>query len=451
MAKRDAAPPGPTGLFASFQLVPKLRANLLGYFEDLAKQYGDVVSYSLAGMRILQLNHPDPAIEVLSTKNAAFQKPANLKKVLGQWNGNGLVVNEGPSWVRQRRLVNPAFKPQEVARHAEAIVRRTDRMIDGWTSGQEVDVSQDLARLTLGVVAEALFGAEVDHLTDAFIARVADLNEVGTRELSSPFVLPMWAPTPGKAKIRRATAFLRSTVDEIIAQRKSSKVERHDLLAALLSVKDEEGDGASMSDTQARDEAVNLLLGGNETTATGLVWTAHLLSEYPQIQDEARDEVQVVLGERAPGPSDVPSLRLAERSFKEAMRLYPPAYVVPREAKEDVEIGGFALAKGTLVQIVPYLIQRDARWFDEPLAFRPRRFEREDSFHRGAYLPFGAGPRACIGRGFALMEGALVTARLLQRVRLVRPPSAPPVEMEAQVSLHPKGGLRLRVEKLGSG
>lgn len=448
MANRAATPAGPTGLLTSFQLVRKLRADLLGYLEDLGRQYGDVVSYSLAGMSILQLNHPDPAIEVLSTKNASFQKPAQLKKVLSQWNGNGLVVNEGPGWVRQRRLVNPAFKPQEVARHAEAIVRRTDRMIDGWASGQEVDVAQDLARLTLGVVAEALFGADVEHLTDAFIARVADLNEVGTKEMAAPFVLPMWAPTPGKAKIRRATAFLRGTVDEIIAQRRKSASERHDLLSALLSVKDEEGDGASMSDTQARDEAVNLLLGGNETTATGLTWTAHLLAEHPEIQEEARREAQEALGGAAPGAPDVPRLRLAERSFKEALRLYPPAYILPREAKEDVEIGGAPVAKGTLVQIVPYLIQRDARWFEEPLAFRPQRFEREESFHRGAYLPFGAGPRACIGRGFALLEGALVTSRLLQRVRLTRPPGAAPVEMEAQVSLHPKGGLRLVVERL---
>jgi cytochrome P450 len=448
MAEQKASPPGPTGLLSSFQLIRRLRADLLGYLEDLGREYGDVVAYSLAGTSIVQLNHPDPAFEVLSTKNGSFQKPAQLKKVLSQWNGNGLVVNEGPGWVRQRRLVNPAFKPHEVARHAEAIVRRADRMIDGWASGQEIDVAQDLARLTLGVVAEALFGADVEHLTDTFIARVADLNEVATGEMTSPFVLPIWAPTPGKAKIRRATAFLRGTVDEIIAQRRKASDERHDLLAALLSVKDEEGDGTSMSDTQARDEAVNLLLGGNETTATGLTWTLHLLSEHPEIQEEARNEVQAALGGRAPGAQDVPGLRLAERSFKEALRLYPPAYILPREAKEEVQIGGFSIHPGTLVQIVPYIIQRDARWFEEPLAFRPRRFEREESFHRGAYLPFGAGPRACIGRSFALLEGTLVTSRLLQRVRLTRPPSAPAVEMEAQVSLHPKGGLRLVVERI---
>jgi cytochrome P450 len=448
MVERKAPLPGPAGIFSTLKLVPRMQADLLRYFEELASQYGDLVSYSLAGTSVLQVNHPDTAIEVLSTKNGSFQKPGQLKKVLGQWNGNGLVVNEGPSWVRQRRLVNPAFKPQELSRHAEAIVRRADRMIDGWAPGKEVDVANDLARLTLGVVAEALFGADVEHLTDEFIARVADLNEAGTAELKLPFVLPMWAPTPNKAKIRRATAFLRGTVDEIIAQRKKSGADKRDLLAMLLSVKDEEGDGATMGDTQARDEAVNLLLGGNETTATALTWTAHLLSQHLDMQDEARKEVVSALGEAKPTAADVPKLRLAEWAFKEAMRLYPPAYIVPREAKEEVEIAGHTLKKGTLIQVVPYVIQRDARWFEEPLAFKPRRFEKEEAFHRGAYLPFGAGPRACIGRGFALIEGALAVARILQRVRLSPVPSAPPVQEEAQVSLHPKGGLRLVVDRV---
>lgn len=448
MATAHSVPPGPTGLFPTLRLIPRIQKDLLSYLEGMAKEYGDLVSYTLPGVPILQINHPDAAFEVLSLRNASFQKPKLLAKVLGQWNGNGLVVNEGPSWVRQRRLVNPAFKTQELARHAEAIVRRTDKMIDRWVSGREVDVARDLAELTLGVVAEALFGADVEHLTDAFIAHVADLNEAGAAEVKSPFFIPMWAPTPRKAKIRRATGFLRGTVEEIIAQRRRSGTDRHDLLSMLLSAKDEEGAGDSMSDTQARDECINLLLAGNETTATALSWTLHLLSQHLDSQDEARGEVQAALGGAAPTTADVPKLRLAGWAFKEAMRLYPPAYILAREAKESVDVAGYRIKQGTTVQVFCYFIQRDSRWFDDPLSFRPRRFEKEEAFHRGAYLPFGAGPRACIGRGFALLEGTLAVGRLLQRVRFTPPPGAPPVRAEGQVSLHPQGGLRLVPERL---
>lgn len=443
----EKRPPGPRGTVNTFQWLSRMRQDLLGYFEALYEQYGDAVSFRIGNTSVYQFNHPDTAIEVLATKNHAFCKPVLMKKVLGQWNGNGLVVNEGESWVRQRRLVNPAFKPQQIAGHIQAVVRRADAMIDAWTMGKESDVARDLGRLTLSTTAEALFGAEVEHLTDAFLDHVADLNEAGLKELSLPFFVPTWAPTPTKAKVRRATAFLQSTVDAIIAQRRRESAQRNDLLGLLLSVKDEEGDGGSMTDTQARDESINLLLGGNETTATALSWTFYLLSQSPAVQEDLRQELDAVLQGQAPDADKLPKLKLAEMAFKEAMRLYPPAYVVPRQAAEDVEIGGYRIPKNALVQVVSYVIQRDARWFDDPLAFNPRRFEQESSFRRGAYLPFGAGPRACIGRGFALMEGAAVISRVLSRVRLCPPASGEKAEMEAQVSLHPKGGLPLLIEK----
>lgn len=447
MSNERRLPPGPSGLFHTLPLLPKMRDNLLTFFDGLRAEHGDAVYYSLGGTHVYQFNHPDMATEVLATKHHAFLKPKLLKQVLGQWNGNGLVVNEGESWVKQRRLVNPAFKPQRIAEHIGTVVERVDKMIDGWTQGSEYDVARDLGRLTLGFTAEALFGAEVEHLTDAFLDHVAILNEAATRELSMPFFLPEWSPTPNKAKIRRVTAFLRNTVDNIIAERRKNKAERNDLLALLLSVRDEEGDGSSMSDVQARDESINLLLGGNETTATGLTWTLHLLAQHPEIQEEIRSEADHILGGKAPSTDTLSQLKLSEMAFKESMRLYPPAYVLPRQAIEDVDIGGYFVSKNALVQVFSYGIQRDARWFEEPLSFRPRRFEQEQSFQRGSYIPFGAGPRACIGRGFALMEGAVVISRLLSRVKFLPSRTAPPVEMEVQVSLHPKGGLPLLVEK----
>jgi cytochrome P450 len=423
-----------------------MRENLVDHFKAMASAYGDIVHYSIAGVPIYQVSHPDHAVEILSTKNSSFPKPALMRKVLSQWNGNGLVVNEGESWIRQRRLVNPAFKPQKVQTYAKSVVRRANSMVDDWLKRRHVDASRDLARLTLGVVTEALFGADVEHRMDEFIEQVAILNDEGFREMASPVMLPSWAPTSGKRRIRAATAFLRGTVDEIIAARRRSGEDRGDLLSTLLLVKDEEGDGGQMSDRQARDEAVNLLLGGNETTATALTWAVHLLSRHPDVQDEARKEALEAAGDGELDEGCLPRLKRAEMAFKEAMRLFPPVYVIPREAKEDIVVGDYAIKKGGLVQIAVAVIQRDPRWFEDPARFHPARFEAEESIRRGAYLPFGAGPRACIGRSFAMMEGTLALASVLRRCSFRPADPRKEVQTEAQVSLHPKGGLDIVVE-----
>jgi cytochrome P450 len=442
-------PPGPTGLLEGIRLLRAMREDLPEHMARLAREHGDAVHYSIANVPVYQFSHPDTAIEILSTKHHAFQKPTLMRKVLGQWNGSGLAVNEGESWVKQRRLVNPAFKPQRVQKHAGEIVRRTNAMLDAWRGRPEVDAAQDLARLTLGVVAEALFGSEVEHRIDAFIDHVAALNDDGFRELSSPIVLPMWAPTRAKRRIRAATEFLQGTADELIAERRRSGEDRGDLLSIMLLAKDDEGDGRQMNDRQARDEAVNLLLGGNETTATGLTWAVYLLAKHPDAQAEARKEILEALGRDPPTAESLPKLKLTEMIFKEALRLYPPAYILPRETREEVVIGGYRLKRGATVHVATFVIQRDARWFPDPLQFQPRRFEAEDAIRRGAYLPFGAGPRACIGRGFAMMEATLALACLLKRFRLGLPDPLKEAEMEAQVSLHPKGGLRVTLEEIG--
>lgn len=350
-----------------------MRTDLLGHLVDLQRTYGDVVSYRIGPIRVFQFSHPEQNVEVLATQSRSFRKPANLKKVLGQWNGNGLVLSEGDFWVRQRRLVNPAFKPQRVAGYVGMIAARAGRMLDGWAGRTEVDVSTDLARLTLGVVAESLFGADVERHTERFIEAVAVLNEIAIREVSSPFVLPMWAPTPQKRRLRRAVEAIRGVVRGFVAERRKTGDDRGDLLSMLLLAVDEEGDGGRMTDVQAVDEAVNLMLGGNETTATALTWSAYLLAKNPAVQDDLRREVDEALGEGAPTAEAVPRLKRVEMAFKEAMRLYPPVYIVAREAAEEVTIAGHVLPRGSVVHVVPYVTQRDARWFGRGPAEASRR------------------------------------------------------------------------------
>lgn len=431
---------GPSGGFYGLGNVLAMQRDLLGFYCEAARVHGDACTYRVGPLQMVQLAHPDHHVQVLVEKSKSFRKPSRLRRVLGQWNGNGLAVNEGESWVRQRRLSAPAFKPQRLARYVEVVNRRSDAMLASWNAGDRVDVARDLQRVTLGVVAESLFGSNVERHTERFAREVATLNVDGLAELTSPVVLPLWSPTPRKTRIRRATEYLQRVASEMIAEHRSSPADHGDLLSALLHARDEEGDGTSMSDRQARDEAINLMLGGAETTATAIVWTLHLLSTHLDIQRRAREDVADVLGDRPPAWDDVPKLRRVEHAVLEAMRLYPPAYLLPREAIEDVEISGHTIPRDAQVTLLVYVTQRDTRWFDAPTEFRPERFENEASFERGAYLPFGLGPRACIGRTFAMTEAVCVLARILSRFELR---ATGPVEPEAQVSLHPKGGLVL--------
>jgi cytochrome P450 len=261
--------------------------------------------------------------------------------------------------------------------------------------------------------------------------------------MSSPLVLPLWAPTPAKRRLRAAVAVLDGLVRGFIAERRRTNEDRGDLLSRMLLTDDEGGTGR-LDDEQARDESVNLLLGGNETTATALTWALHLLSRHPAVLAAMRDETARVTGGAPLASAQLAELTLAENVFKEAMRLYPPAYVLPRQALEDTTVAGFDVPRGANVHVALYVTQHDARWFPDPEAFRPERFADEASLPRGAYLAFGAGPRACIGRGFAMMEGVASLASIARRVNLLAVQEK--VDLEAQVSLHPRGGLRLGVE-----
>jgi cytochrome P450 len=432
-------------------LLPRLQRDLLGHCIDLAARFGDSVSYRLGPQLVFQFTHPDQVHEVLAEKNELFTKPKRMKEVLGRWDGNGLVLNEGASWIRQRRLVQPSFRPQRLASYVEFMLRRTGLMLERWPERGELDVSEEISTLTLGIVMESLFGADAERFAERFTKEVAVLNETAIAEMSAAVVLPDWLPLPRKRRMREAIAFLDHVVKEIIADRRKSNEDRGDLLSMMLLAIDEEGDKSGMTDQQARDESVVLLLAGNETTATAIIWTLYLLAQHREAQEQLAREADGVLEAHGELVPDLEMFPFAERVFKESMRLYPPAYLVAREAIEDLQIGGFDLPRGSVVHLSPYITQRDHRWFEAPETFRPDRFtpEAEDKLPPCAYYPFGAGPRACIGRRLAMLEGVLVLAAVFAGYR-VSIADGHTTEMEAQVSLHPKGGLRLNVERVPS-
>jgi cytochrome P450 len=426
-----------------------MRRDLVGFGARLQRDYGDVAHFRLGPLPCYQLTHPDHIQEVLVRKAKRFRKPARLKHVFSRFEGNGLVISDGELWSRQRRLVQPAFQPARLQTYAAPIARLAEQRIDRWGAQAEVDISAEMMRLTLAVVAQTLFSASVDEVVDQLGAAVAAIQEWSIRELNRIAAWPRWLPLFGQPKARRALAFVDELVRKVIRERRASGIWHDDLLGRLLDAVDTEGDGKGMSDRQLRDEMVTLLLAGHETTGVALSWTAWLLACHADVQERVAAEVRAVLRGRPPESADLPRLVPVEQVLKEALRLYPPVYFFSREAAERVEIAGYEMTAGSQVFLSPYLTQRDARWFPEPERFDPLRFtlENEERLPACAWFPFGAGPRACVGRGFAMMEGTLILASVLQHYRLERAPGQGEPEPEWQLSLHPKGGIRLAVRR----
>ena len=303
-----------------------------------------------------------------------------------------------------------------------------------------------MTALTLNIASKTLFGADVSDQTARLGEAVAFLSDEAVRELQEPLTLPRWFPA---ARVRRkweAIELIDRTTRDIIAERRASGEDRGDLLSMLLRAVDDEGDGAGMTDEQARDEAVTLFLAGHDTSAAALTWVFYHLARNADVRARVERELDT-LGGALPTMADLRRLPFLEMVVKETLRLNPPAVgLFPRQAKEDVEIGGYRVRRGEQVQLLSFITQRDPRWFPAPEQFDPERFApgRVEEIPTHAYFPFGAGPRVCIGRQFALVELSLVAATLLQSLSVHTLPGAAEADLHARLSLRPEGGLRLR-------
>ena len=301
------APPGPRSL-TGWSLLRSMQRDLIEHAAELQRRYGDSVAYRIGWVDVYQFTHPEQIHQVLVEHNRSFHKPARFRAVLGRWNGNGLLLNEDKPWARQRRLVQPAFQPHRVDGYADLILRQTGELFDP-LAGETFDIAPVLNRLTFRVVAEALFGADVAPLADDFLAAVDVLQTEAIGDFSAAYVSPLWLPTPGRRRLRKAIAFVDGVVQRFIADRRAGVDGdgRGDLLSMLLSAVDEEEDGCGMTDRQARDESVNLLLGGNETTAVALVWTFYLLALHEEMQEQLHWEIDRVCGGGPPRAEHVRS------------------------------------------------------------------------------------------------------------------------------------------------
>lgn len=334
--------------------------------------------------------------------------------------------------------------------YAEAMVDEAARTVAGWRDGETRDLSQDMMALTLRVVGRTLFG----HDASGDVGDVAGAMRAFQDSLSRPDLLPKWFPSPWRYRLDGAVTTLDRIIHGMIErrQREGAGAGRADLLQMLVDARDVEGDGQGLSLREMRDQLVTLFLAGHETTSHALTWTLYLLSQNPGPERTLHEELDRVLGGRAPTLADLDALPYTEQVIKESMRLYPPVYMVARQATEDTEIGGHRVPKGSEVVLWIYMTHRDPRWFADHAAFRPERFapEAEAALPKLAWLPFGAGPRACIGRAFAMVEARLLLAVMAQRHRLSLEPGHP-VEVLPRVTLVPKHGMRMRVHRRPTG
>lgn len=424
------------------------RRDPLGFLTRCARAYGDLVLLRFGLARVVVLSHPDLIEDVLVRKHQAFGKSRFVLKGVRPVLGNGLFSSAGDLWRRQRRMMQPAFHRARIAAYGEVMVAATQRMLASWHPGERRDLFQDLMRLTLAIVATALFNADVEGdaaavgkaLTVGLEATNARLNS-----LLAP-VLPDRFPSPANLRLQRVMRELDAIIFRIIARRRASGADPGDLLSLLLHARDED-DGGGMTDRQLRDELMTLFLAGHETTAVALSWTWHLLSQHPSVEALLAAELESVLGGRPPTAADLPRLPYTEMVVQEALRLYPPAWAISRDARASCELGGHRVAAGTAVIMSQWVLHRDPRSFDRPDDFHPERWADglAHRLPRFAYFPFGGGQRRCIGEAFALMEAALIVATVAQHVRLTAVPG-PAVVPQLSVTLRPKHGVPLVVQ-----
>ncbi len=446
--RRALTPPGPLWPMLSF-IAPW--QDPLRRFADLARTYGDVVSFRTPAGRMVFLSAPQDIRDVLVTHQANFTKSRGLEraKVLL---GEGLLTAEGATHRRERRLLQPAFHRDRIARYAAAMVESADRAQSRWRAGEPFDVAREMNHLTLAIVGRTLFDLDVEAQAD-------DVGAALTRVLESFWIglLPFGQtierlPVPAFRQARQARDDLDAIIYRVIAERRADGRDHGDLLSMLLAARDtaEEGDGRGLSDAQVRDEAMTLMLAGHETTANALTWTWYLLSEWPEARAALEAELDSVLGGRLPTLADVASLRYTDQVAHEALRLYPPAWLIGRRTIEPYAVRGYTLPSRTVVMMSPYVVQRDARWFPDPERFAPERWTPafKESLPKQAFFPFGAGSRQCIGESFAWMEMTLLIATIAQRWRLAHVPGHRAVP-QPLITLRAKHGMMMTGEGRG--
>ena len=439
-------PSGPKRIYPG-SLFRQFRKNPLAQLETMAREYGDIAFLSFGLEKVFFVNHPDLIKEILVTQQKNFRKGRGLERIR-RFLGEGLLTSEGAMHLRQRRMMQPAFRHERVAAFAEVMTTYADRASHRWHEGESLDVAAEMMRLTLAIVGQTLFGADVE----------SDARDIGTALTAMMKSLPLMMlpfasfleklPLPAVRRMKTARAQLDEIIYGIINRRRADGKDHGDLLSMLLAAQDEENGDARMSDEQVRDEAMTIFLAGHETTANALSWTWYLLSEYPEVERKLYQELDRVLNGRLPTIAHMRSLTYTEQVVKESLRLYPPAWMVGRRAIVDCKLGGYDVPARSIVLVSQWVTHRDARYFPDPERFSPERWtpEFESALPKYAYFPFGGGPRQCIGEGFAWMEAILLLATIARQWKF-RLAAGHRVLPQPTVTLRPKQGLPMSAHR----
>lgn len=444
---RGMRPPGPRGLPILGSLLD-IRRDPAGVFLRAALKYGDVAYFKVGPRQGYLITNPSDVRHVLQDNARNYQKSPLYQK-LRMHLGNGLLTSEGEFWLRQRRIAQPAFHRQHVAGLAHVMATAAREAATAWQTlaehGHAVDVDEEMMRLTRTVVVRALLGADLGPYTERIDAAWTTINEYIGENFWS-IGLTAWLPSARRRRFEAARQLLREAVDYVIRERRRNPDDTPDLLSMLLAARDDDT-GEGMTDEQLRVEVTTFLLAGQETTSLALTWTWYLLSQHPQARQRLEDELDDVLSGRPPEYADLASLPYTRMVVDEAMRLYPPAWGFSRQALGDDQLSGYHLPRGWMAFVVPYVLHRLPSLWEDPETFDPDRFSPERSAHRSkfAYVPFGAGPRQCIGNQFASIEAQLIVATLAQRFR---PRLVPGHRVEAWplITLRPRFGMPMFIE-----
>jgi cytochrome P450 len=446
-------PQPPPGHLPFLLLLARIVSNpVASWGRDLYRQ--PVVDYRSFGLQTVFVLDPELIQTVLLDDCDTYSKSPIHDHILGEGGGQGLLIAEGEHWRWQRRLLAPLFRAEDVAAYVPAFVAACEPLLQRWSAappGALQAIDADMASATLQVLEDTVLGAGLSPEDHRLVAAAATsfLKPAVWKVAFASLKLPPWVPHPGSRRMAAASKHLREVAARTLARRRGEGGSSGgDLLSRLMLATDPVS-GEAMPDSLIIDNLVTFLLAGHETTAQALVWTLYLLALFPEWQQRARDEVRSVTGGGPVGREHLPRLPLVEAIFQEAMRLYPPGPSLMRRATKDTSLGGYHIKQGAIVVIPIYVVHRHERLWTEPLRFDPSRFapEAKAGRHRCAYMPFGAGPRTCIGSTFAMLEGKAILATLLSRASFELPPGEVPVPF-ARVTLRPQHGLKLEVTML---
>ncbi|MEM7133117.1 MAG: cytochrome P450 [Chloroflexota bacterium] len=423
------------------------------FLVNMVAQHGEIANFRVFHHSIYLVSSPELIREILVTKSKQFPKSDRDVAIFLPLLGQGLVSTNGTQHKRQRKLTQPAFHARRIGNYAETMVHYTQRLTADWKNGQSIEMSEEMMALTMFIVCKTLFDADWETMEDVAAQAgeaVAVLQDVADASFTLPFQLPQWIPTRNNRRTKAARAVLDGTIDQIMRDRRAAshdgKIEdTGDLLSMLLMA--EYDDNSMMDDDEIRDQLVTLFSAGHETTSNALTWTWYLLSQNPEVEAKMHHEIDTVLEGRLPTLADLPQLSYTEMVLKESMRVYPPVWTInARQASEDTAVGEYLLPKGAQVMISPFVMHRLRDYFPEPERFDPERFrpENEEKLPKYAYMPFGGGPRVCIGNTFAMMEAHLILATMAQRFRFELDPDQE-IELNTQITMSSTHGMRMKV------